>query len=84
MYIPEFWCGVILTVLSELILIFVISMFATVRAERRKEEMDESKEIILPSNVKKADKKTIDCLIDLGILILDENGCIHVNEELEV
>lgn len=46
--------------------------------------MDKSKEIILPSNVKKADKKTINFLIDLGILVLDENGCIHVNEKLEV
>lgn len=46
--------------------------------------MDESKEIILPSNVKNADKKTINFLIDLGILFSDENGCIHVNEKLEV
>ena len=46
--------------------------------------MDESKEIILPSNVKKADKKTINFLIDLGIWFSDENGCIHVNEKLEV
>ena len=46
--------------------------------------MYKSKEIILPSNVKNADNKTINFLIDLGILVLDENGCIHVNEKLEV
>ena len=31
MYIPEFWCGVILTVLVELIAMFVMSMFATMK-----------------------------------------------------
>lgn len=31
MYIPEFWCGVILTVLLELILVFVMSMIATMK-----------------------------------------------------
>lgn len=36
MYIPEFWCGVILTVLSELILVFVMSMFATMKDRKEK------------------------------------------------
>ena len=40
MYIPEFWCGVILTVLLELIVVFVMSMFATMkdRKEKRRNE----------------------------------------------
>ena len=36
MYIPEFWCGVILTVLSELILVFVMSMLATMKDRKEK------------------------------------------------
>ena len=38
MYIPEFWCGVILTVLVELIAMFAVSMIATMkdRKEKRK------------------------------------------------
>lgn len=36
MYIPEFWCGVILTVLSELIVVFVMSMFATMKDRKEK------------------------------------------------
>lgn len=36
MYIPEFLCGVILTVLLELILVFVMSMFATMRDRKEK------------------------------------------------
>lgn len=36
MYIPEFWCGVILTVLLELILVFVMSMFATMKDRKEK------------------------------------------------
>lgn len=36
MYIPEFLCGVILTVLLELILIFVMSMFATMKDRKEK------------------------------------------------
>ena len=36
MYIPEFWCGVILTVLSELIVVFVMSMIATMRDRKEK------------------------------------------------
>lgn len=36
MYIPEFWCGVILTVLLELIVVFVMSMFATMKDRKEK------------------------------------------------
>ena len=36
MYIPEFWCGVILTVLVELIVMFVMSMFATMKDRKEK------------------------------------------------
>ena len=36
MYIPEFWCGVILTVLLELIVVFVMSMFATMKDRKDK------------------------------------------------
>ena len=36
MYIPEFWCGVILTVLFELIVVFVMSMFATMKDRKEK------------------------------------------------
>ena len=38
MYIPEFWCGVILTALVELIAMFAVSMIATMkdRKEKRK------------------------------------------------
>ena len=36
MYIPEFWCGVIFTVLSELIVVFVMSMFATMKDRKEK------------------------------------------------
>ena len=38
MYIPEFWCGVILTVLVELIVVFAMSMISIMkdRKEKRK------------------------------------------------
>lgn len=36
MYIPEFWCGVILTILVELIAILVMSMFATIKERKEK------------------------------------------------
>ena len=36
MYIPEFWCGVILTILVELIVILVMSMIATMRDRKEK------------------------------------------------
>ena len=36
MYIPEFWCGVILTVLVELIVVFVMSMFVTMKDRKEK------------------------------------------------
>ena len=36
MYIPEFWCGVILTVLLELIVVFVMSMFVTMKDRKEK------------------------------------------------
>ena len=36
MYIPEFWCGVILTVLLEVIVVFVMSMFATMKDRKEK------------------------------------------------
>ena len=36
MYIPEFWCGVILTVLVELIVVFAMSMIATMRDRKEK------------------------------------------------
>ena len=36
MYIPELWCGVIFTVLSELIVVFVMSMFATMKDRKEK------------------------------------------------
>ena len=36
MYIPEFWCGVIFTVLVELIAMFVMSMFATMKDRKEK------------------------------------------------
>ena len=36
MYIPEFWCGVILTILVELIVVFAMSMFAIMRDRKEK------------------------------------------------
>ena len=36
MYIPEFWCGVILTILVELIAILVMSIFATMKDRKEK------------------------------------------------
>lgn len=36
MYIPEFWCGVILTALVELIAIVAMSMIATMRDRKEK------------------------------------------------
>ena len=36
MYIPEFWCGVILTVLIELIAMFAVSMIATMKDRKEK------------------------------------------------
>ena len=36
MYIPEFWCGVILTVLVELIAMFAVSMIATMKDRKEK------------------------------------------------
>lgn len=36
MYIPEFWCGVILTILVELIAMFAMSMFATMKDRKEK------------------------------------------------
>lgn len=36
MYIPEFWCGVILTVLLEIIVVFVMSIFATMKDRKDK------------------------------------------------
>ena len=42
MYIPEFWCGVILTVLVELIAMFAVSMIATMR-DRKEKSRNEQK-----------------------------------------
>lgn len=36
MYIPAFWCGVILTILVEFIAMFAMSMFATMRDRKEK------------------------------------------------
>ena len=36
MYIPEFWCGVILTILVELVVMFVMSMFVTMKDRKEK------------------------------------------------
>ena len=38
MYIPEFWCGVIVTILVEFIAMFAMSMFSIMkdRKEKRK------------------------------------------------
>ena len=42
MYIPEFWCGVILTVLVEFIAMFAMSMFATMK-DRKEKSRNEQK-----------------------------------------
>ena len=31
MYIPEFWCGVIATVVSEIVVVFVLSLYGALR-----------------------------------------------------
>lgn len=36
MYIPEFWCGVILTVLVELIAMFAVSMISIMKDRKEK------------------------------------------------
>lgn len=36
MYIPEFWCGVILTALVELIAMFAMSMFSIMKDRKEK------------------------------------------------
>lgn len=36
MYIPEFWCGVILTILVEFIAMFAMSMISTMKDRKEK------------------------------------------------
>lgn len=32
MYIPEFWCGVLLTVVAEIVIVFVLIIYSCFRA----------------------------------------------------
>jgi hypothetical protein len=52
MYIPEFWCGVIATVVSEIVVVFVLILYGVFRMSGKENTQVES-ETMFPSTTNK-------------------------------
>lgn len=76
MYIPEFWCGVISTILVEIFGTIVLTFLICRKQYER--EVFKMKQII---NIERADEATIKKLIEMGIIYIGDDDMLHVVEK---